>query len=70
MATQQDLDAINAAIAKLIAGERVTEVQYSDRTVRYQRVSLAELKAERARIEAELAGGSRLRPMFYGGLDA
>lgn len=68
MATQADLDAINAAIAALIAGQRVTEVRFSDRTVKYAEVSLNQLQAERERIQQAIAPASRVRPLRYEGL--
>lgn len=49
-----DLTAIDQAIVKLMAGERVTEIRFTDRLVKYQEVTVAELRALRGQIAGQL----------------
>jgi len=53
--TAADLASIDAAIVALITGERVTEIRFTDRLVRYQDVSVADLRKLRADVAAQLA---------------
>lgn len=64
MATQADLDAIDAAITRLVTGEQVTQVSYEGYTVQYSSASLGQLRAERARVAQLVAveEGTRRRP--------
>ena len=66
MATRADLDAIDEAIRKLVAGERVTSVQFSNYSVQYDHPTLGQLRAERSRILAEIgAADGTQRPRAY-----
>jgi len=53
--TAQDLAAIDAAIVALGTGERVTEIRFTDRLVKYQDISLNELRKLRADVARQLA---------------
>lgn len=62
-----DLTAIDAALLKLADGERVTEVRFSDRTVRYESANMNDLLKLRQNILAEApsaAGRSRQIRLF------
>jgi len=52
--TAQDLAAIDRAIVALTTGERVTEIRFADRTVKYQNATANELRALRADIARQL----------------
>lgn len=66
MATRADLDAIDEAIRRLVRGERVTEVQFTDYTAKYEHPTLGQLRAERSRIVAEIGGADGTpRPKGY-----
>jgi len=66
VATRADLDAIDEAIRKLVAGERVTSVQFSNYSVQYDHPTLGQLRAERSRILAEIgAEDGTQRPRAY-----
>lgn len=55
--TKQDFDAVKAAILAIASGERVTEIRFSDRLVRYaDPPSLKDLKAILAAIAGDLSG--------------
>ena len=56
-----DLTAIDAALLNLANGERVTEVRFSDRTVRYESANMNDLLKLRQSIQAE-AGQQPGRP--------
>ncbi|SFD67737.1 gpW protein [Thiohalospira halophila DSM 15071] len=64
MATQADLDAIDAAITRIITGEQVTQVSYEGYTAQFTSASLPQLRAERARVAQLVAAedGTRRRP--------
>lgn len=65
-----DLTAIDAALLKLADGERVTEVRFSDRTVRYESANMNDLLKLRQNILAEApsaAGRSRQIRLFRSG---
>jgi len=53
--TAADLASIDAAIVALTTGERVTEIRFTDRLVKYQDVSVADLRKLRADVAAQLA---------------
>lgn len=52
--TQDDLQAVQTAITKLATGQRVTEVRYAGRTMRFSELSLDKLKSVRDEIAASL----------------
>ena len=52
--TPQDLAAIDSAIVALLAGERVTEIRFTDRLVKYQEVTANELRTLRGEIVRQL----------------
>ncbi|WP_322999971.1 hypothetical protein [Castellaniella sp.] len=52
--TPQDLAAIDSAIVALLAGERVTEIRFTDRLVKYQEVTANELRTLRGEIARQL----------------
>ncbi|KXA71067.1 hypothetical protein [Bordetella hinzii] len=52
--TAQDLAAIDSAIVALTLGERVTEIRFTDRLVKYQEVTADELRKLRAEIVRQL----------------
>lgn len=52
--TAQDLAAVDAAIVALTTGERVTEIRFTDRLVKYQEVTADELRKLRADIVRQL----------------
>jgi hypothetical protein len=58
--TRQDHDAVKAAIIAIAAGERVTEIRFSDRTVKYaDPPSLKDLNAILAAITNDLVSTRR-----------
>lgn len=62
--TQDDADAVRAAIRKLAIGKRVVSVLFSgppQRNVSYQMVELPTLRALLAEITRELGGGATYR---------
>jgi len=59
--TEDDLQQINDAIAKLIAGERVVQVAHDGHVVKYEEIDLKDLIALRDRINGEVKGKSRKR---------
>lgn len=68
-ALQADIEEINAAIKKFATGDRVSEVRFADRIIKYSDISLPELQAERDRLMSLVPGASsRVRPMIYRGL--
>lgn len=65
-----DLTAIDAALLNLANGERVTEVRFSDRTVRYESANMNDLLKLRQSIQAEAGqqpGRSRQVRLFRSG---
>jgi len=52
--TAQDLAAIDAAIVALSTGERVTETRFADRLIKYQDISLADLRKLRSDVAQQL----------------
>lgn len=52
--TTQDLAAIDSAIVALLSGERVTEIRFTDRLVKYQEVTANELRTLRGEIVRQL----------------
>lgn len=68
-ALQADIDAINTAITNFTNGDRVSEVRFADRIIKYAEITLPELQAERDRLLSRLPGTtSRVRPLIYRGL--
>lgn len=70
--TADDIQAVEAAIRRLAEGKRVTEIRFSDRTVRYESATLDDLIALRDRIRAEIAssrssGRSRVFRVYRAG---
>jgi hypothetical protein len=66
---QEEIDTVKTAISRMSAGERVTEVRFGDRIIKYAEISLPELQAELSRLQGMLpAPISRLRPLRYQGL--
>ena len=66
---QNDITAINAAIKAFTGGDRVSEVRFADRIIKYSDITLPELQAERDRLVGMLPNtASRVRPMVYRGL--
>lgn len=59
--TQDDLDQLNEAIAKLVAGERVVRVEHDGHAVKYGETDLNDLIALRDRMNAELQGKAKKR---------
>ncbi|MEM8833052.1 MAG: gpW family head-tail joining protein [Pseudomonadota bacterium] len=59
--TQDDLDNLNEAIAKLVAGERVVRVEHEGHSVKYGETDLNDLISLRDRMSAELKGKSKKR---------
>ncbi|WP_269497249.1 gpW family head-tail joining protein [Castellaniella sp. S9] len=59
--TQADLTAIDAAIVALLSGERVTEIRFADRWVKYHDVSVNDLRALRDEIARKL--GTQYAPL-------
>lgn len=58
--TRQDHDAVKAAIVAIAAGERVAEIRFSDRTVRYaDPPKLKDLNAILAAIASDLLVSER-----------
>lgn len=53
--TEQDLQAVNAAIIDLVTGKARTTVSVAGRSVTYQTTQLSDLRALRTEIKAELA---------------
>lgn len=58
--TADDIQAVEAAIRRLAEGKRVTEIRFSDRTVRYESATLDDLITLRDRIRAEVASSSKI----------
>ena len=57
------------ASKKFATGDRVSEVRFADRIIKYSEISLPELQAERDRLLSLVPGSSsRVRPMIYRGL--
>lgn len=68
-ALQSDITAIEAAIKSFTNGERVSEVRFADRTIKYSEITLPELQKERDRLLSQMPGTpSRARKMIYWGL--
>jgi uncharacterized protein YhaN len=66
---QADVAAINTAIKNFTNGDRVSEVRFADRIIKYSEITLTELTAERDRLVSLLPGSvSRIRPLTYRGL--
>lgn len=66
---RDNIDAVKDAIQKFAAGDRVSEVRFADRLVKYAEVTLPQLRDELSRLEAQLPKQSgRIRPMIYRGL--
>lgn len=52
--TAEDLAAVDRAIVALQTGERVTEIRFADRLVKYQEIDAKQLKALRDEIARQL----------------
>jgi len=52
--TAADLASIDAAILALTTGERVTEIRFTDRLVKYQDINVADLRKLRADVARQL----------------
>ena len=66
---QADIAAINTAIKNFTSGDRVSEVRFADRVIKYSDITLPELTAERDRLTGMLPSTvSRVRPLVYRGL--
>lgn len=59
--TQAEVDAIKAALLKLVNGERIVSVALADRVVQYQQADIEQLRALLASAEAAQAGGHPYR---------
>lgn len=59
--TQQDLTAVDNAIVALLSGERVTEIRFVDRWVKFHDVSVTDLRALRDEIARKL--GTQYAPL-------
>ncbi|NTU68937.1 MAG: hypothetical protein HGB02_08670 [Chlorobiaceae bacterium] len=70
LATLKDnIEAIETAIRAFTAGDRVSEVRFGDRTIKYSEITLPELNAERARLMSQVPkAAGRVRQMKYVGL--
>ena len=55
MTSEENLVAIDLAIAELVAGSRVVSVTFRDKTVQYGQTNLQELRALRKKTAAEIA---------------
>lgn len=68
-ALQADITAINDAIKAFTNGDRVSEIRFADRVIKYSDISLPELTAERDRLVGMLPNtAGRVRPLVYMGL--
>jgi len=68
-ALQADIEAIETAIKKFAAGDRVSEVRFADRTIKYSEITMPQLQTELDRLRSKLPHTtSRVRPMIYRGL--
>lgn len=68
-ALQADIVAVETAIKNFASGDRVSEVRFADRTIKYSEISLPELQAELARLKSQLpASSGRVRTIRYRGL--
>lgn len=59
--TIDDLEQINDAIAKLVAGERVVRVEHDGHVVKYGETDLNDLVALRDRMNRDVKGKSKKR---------
>lgn len=57
--TLDDLQQVNDAIAKLVAGERVVQVAHDGHVVKYEEIDLNDLLSLRDRINAEVNAKGR-----------
>lgn len=67
MTTQQDVDAIRAALQARRAGKQVTKASSGGRAVEFAQLTVEELEAALTKAEAELGGRPRrgaIRPYF------
>ncbi len=64
-----DIAAVETAIKEFANGDRVSEVRFADRTIKYSEISLPELQAELTRLKSQLPTSSgRLTTIRYRGL--
>ena len=54
--TEDDLQQVNEALAKLVAGERVVQVAHDGHVVKYKDIELSDLVVLRDRINAQVQG--------------
>lgn len=57
--TKEDLQAVESAITKLATGQRVTEVRFAGRLMKYSELSLDKLEGIRSTIAQSLAPKGR-----------
>jgi hypothetical protein len=63
--THTDLDNVEAAIAAIVAGERVVSVTIDGETVQYQQTEVTKLMAVRRDIMAEIQASSTNQKSIY-----
>lgn len=59
--TTADLTAVDAAIMKIVAGQREVQVKYGDMQVTYSDVEIDKLRALRSFIQSDIAGAAGRR---------
>jgi hypothetical protein len=68
-ALRNEIEELSTALRKMATGERVSEVRFRDRMIKYSEITLPELREERDRLISMLPQPvSRLRPMKYVGM--
>ena len=63
--TQIDLDNVEAAIAAIVAGERVVSVTIDGDTIQYQQTDENKLRSLRREVMAELQASSAIQRNIY-----
>lgn len=68
-ALRENIEAVKTAIQAFAAGDRVSEVRFADRTIKYSETTLPELQSLLASLEGQLPkAAGRVRQMKYVGL--
>lgn len=68
-ALQADIATVETAIKNFASGDRVSEVRFADRIIKYSEITLPELQGELSRLQSRLpVATGRVRPMTYWGL--